>query len=78
VIFPSSGNDQLLPSIQEGERLLNLLPKSKCELRKFDDSGHFLFLVWISPFIHFFKPVCLCLHSGMHQDPLHLMGEKRY
>ncbi|CAJ1789841.1 unnamed protein product [Sphenostylis stenocarpa] len=39
-----SGNDQLLPSQQEGERLLNLLSKSKCELRKFDDSGHFLFL----------------------------------
>ncbi|KAL9331182.1 hypothetical protein ACSQ67_000792 [Phaseolus vulgaris] len=37
-----SGNDQLLPSQQEGERLLNLLPK--CEYRKFDDSGHFLFL----------------------------------
>ncbi|XP_020225202.1 acyltransferase-like protein At3g26840, chloroplastic [Cajanus cajan] len=42
VICPSSGNDQLLPSQQEGERLLKLLPK--CELRKFDDSGHFLFL----------------------------------
>ncbi|KAG4912584.1 hypothetical protein JHK86_053017 [Glycine max] len=39
-----SGNDQLLPSQQEGERLLKLLPKSKCQLRKFDDSGHFLFL----------------------------------
>ncbi|KAG4938308.1 hypothetical protein AAZX31_16G048200 [Glycine max] len=39
-----SGNDQLLPSQQEGERLLELLPKSKCQLRKFDDSGHFLFL----------------------------------
>ncbi|PNY12798.1 acyltransferase-like protein chloroplastic-like [Trifolium pratense] len=37
-----SGNDQLLPSQQEGERLLQLLPK--CELRKFDDSGHFLLL----------------------------------
>ncbi|XP_027350946.1 acyltransferase-like protein At3g26840, chloroplastic [Abrus precatorius] len=37
-----SGNDQLLPSQQEGERLVQLLPK--CELRKFDDSGHFLFL----------------------------------
>ncbi|RDX75884.1 Acyltransferase-like protein, chloroplastic, partial [Mucuna pruriens] len=37
-----SGNDQLLPSQQEGERLRKLLPK--CELRKFDDSGHFLFL----------------------------------
>ncbi|RDX65140.1 Acyltransferase-like protein, chloroplastic, partial [Mucuna pruriens] len=39
-----SGNDQLLPSQQEGERLLKLLPISKCQLRKFDDSGHFLFL----------------------------------
>ncbi|KAK8473245.1 hypothetical protein PHAVU_001G087800 [Phaseolus vulgaris] len=39
-----SGNDLLLPSQREGERLLKLLPKSKCELRKFDCSGHFLFL----------------------------------
>ncbi|CAL0323302.1 unnamed protein product [Lupinus luteus] len=37
-----SGNDQLLPSQQEGERLRQLLPK--CELRKFQGSGHFLFL----------------------------------
>ncbi|XP_054820821.1 phytyl ester synthase 2, chloroplastic-like [Prosopis cineraria] len=37
-----SGRDQLLPSQQEGERLRRLLPN--CELRKFDDSGHFLFL----------------------------------
>ncbi|WJX77130.1 hypothetical protein P8452_60465 [Trifolium repens] len=37
-----SGNDQLLPSQQEGERLHKLLPN--CELRKFDDSGHFLLL----------------------------------
>ncbi|KAK2415221.1 Esterase/lipase/thioesterase family protein [Trifolium repens] len=37
-----SGNDQLLPSQQEGERIVQLLPK--CELRKFDDSGHFLLL----------------------------------
>ncbi|AES80653.2 esterase/lipase/thioesterase family protein [Medicago truncatula] len=36
------GNDQLLPSRQEGERLHQLLPN--CELRKFDVSGHFLFL----------------------------------
>jgi hypothetical protein len=44
-----SGNDQLLPSQQEGERLVQLLPK--CELRKFDDSGHFLLLVLFSPFL---------------------------
>ncbi|XP_058737590.1 phytyl ester synthase 1, chloroplastic-like isoform X1 [Vicia villosa] len=37
-----SGKDQLLPSQQEGERLRLLLPN--CELRKFDDSGHFLFM----------------------------------
>ncbi|KEH23472.1 acyltransferase-like protein At1g54570, chloroplastic isoform X3 [Medicago truncatula] len=37
-----SGNDRLLPSQQEGERLRQLLPS--CELRKFDNSGHFLFL----------------------------------
>ncbi|KAL5058806.1 hypothetical protein RYX36_030410 [Vicia faba] len=37
-----SGKDQLLPSQQEGEKLRQLLPN--CELRKFDDSGHFLFL----------------------------------
>ncbi|XP_057437571.1 phytyl ester synthase 2, chloroplastic-like isoform X1 [Lotus japonicus] len=37
-----SGNDQLLPSQEEGERLFQLLPS--CKLRKFDNSGHFLFL----------------------------------
>ncbi|XP_028780273.1 acyltransferase-like protein At3g26840, chloroplastic [Neltuma alba] len=37
-----SGRDQLLPSQQEGERLSRLLPN--CDVRKFDDSGHFLFL----------------------------------
>lgn len=38
----SSGKDQLLPSQEEGERLYRALPKS--EIRKFNDSGHFLFL----------------------------------
>ncbi|CAL0318718.1 unnamed protein product [Lupinus luteus] len=37
-----SGNDRLLPSQQEGERLCQLLPR--CELGKFEGSGHFLFL----------------------------------
>ncbi|XP_027188577.1 phytyl ester synthase 2, chloroplastic-like isoform X1 [Cicer arietinum] len=37
-----SGNDQLLPSQQEGERLIQLL--HNCDIRKFNDSGHFLFL----------------------------------
>ncbi|XP_019437421.1 PREDICTED: acyltransferase-like protein At3g26840, chloroplastic [Lupinus angustifolius] len=37
-----SGNDRLLPSQQEGERLRQLLPN--CELRKFEGSGHCLFL----------------------------------
>ncbi|XP_020533536.1 acyltransferase-like protein At3g26840, chloroplastic isoform X2 [Jatropha curcas] len=38
----SSGYDKLLPSKEEGERLHQVLPK--CEIRWFDDSGHFLFL----------------------------------
>ncbi|XP_042969326.1 acyltransferase-like protein At3g26840, chloroplastic isoform X5 [Carya illinoinensis] len=38
----SSGRDLLLPSQEEGERLCRALPK--CEIRKFSDSGHFLFL----------------------------------
>nr|AZM65208.1 diacylglycerol acyltransferase 9 [Vitellaria paradoxa] len=38
----SSGKDQLLPSKEEGERLSHILPK--CEIRKFNDSGHALFL----------------------------------
>lgn len=38
----SSGNDQLLPSLQEGERLRQILPK--CQIRPFSDCGHALFL----------------------------------
>lgn len=38
----SSGRDLLLPSEEEGERLRSILPK--CEIRKFSDSGHALFL----------------------------------
>ncbi|XP_054802446.1 phytyl ester synthase 2, chloroplastic-like isoform X2 [Prosopis cineraria] len=42
ILVICSGKDQLLPSQREGERLYRLIPK--CELRKFEDSGHFLFL----------------------------------
>lgn len=38
-----SGKDQLFPSQEEGERLRHAL--SKCQIRKFNDNGHFLFLV---------------------------------
>ena len=38
-----SGRDLLLPSIEEGRRLRQFLPK--CEIRRFSDNGHFLFLV---------------------------------
>lgn len=38
----SSGNDQLLPSLQEGERLRQILPN--CQIRTFSDCGHALFL----------------------------------
>ncbi|GKV40646.1 hypothetical protein SLEP1_g48257 [Rubroshorea leprosula] len=37
-----SGRDQLLPSQEEGQRLYKALPK--CEIRRFEESGHFLFL----------------------------------
>jgi len=63
-----SGNDQLLPSQQEGERLHKLLLNS--ELRKFDDGGHFLLLVLFSPLLFKCRHVYLCLRSGMHH---HLM-----
>ncbi|KAL6508142.1 hypothetical protein OROHE_021684 [Orobanche hederae] len=39
----ASGQDQLLPSKEEAERLRQLLPK--CEIRVFDDKGHALFLL---------------------------------
>ncbi|KAJ7976277.1 Acyltransferase-like protein, chloroplastic [Quillaja saponaria] len=42
ILLLSSGKDQFFPSQQEGERLHHLLPK--CELRRFDDNGHFLLL----------------------------------
>ncbi|CAI9763110.1 unnamed protein product [Fraxinus pennsylvanica] len=38
----TSGQDQLLPSRDEGERLRQMLPN--CEIRTFNDSGHALFL----------------------------------
>ncbi|KAJ9562571.1 hypothetical protein OSB04_007731 [Centaurea solstitialis] len=38
----SSGNDQLLPSLQEGERLRKILPN--CQIRTFFGCGHALFL----------------------------------
>ncbi|XP_047955609.1 phytyl ester synthase 2, chloroplastic-like isoform X1 [Salvia hispanica] len=38
----ASGQDQLLPSTEEAERLRQVLPKSK--VRLFEDSGHALFL----------------------------------
>ncbi|THF97329.1 hypothetical protein TEA_013084 [Camellia sinensis var. sinensis] len=43
----SSGKDQFLPSEDEGERLRHILPK--CEIRKFDGSGHALVLVATTP-----------------------------
>lgn len=62
---PFSGRDQLLPSLQEGERLRGLLPK--CELRKFDESGHFLFLVQFSPFQLF----CMTLFVVFMSSQIH-------
>ncbi|PIA26034.1 hypothetical protein AQUCO_10000006v1 [Aquilegia coerulea] len=38
----ASGKDQLLPSLEEAERLYHLLPT--CQIRKFNDSGHALLM----------------------------------
>lgn len=38
----SSGRDPLLPSQEEGQRLRHLI--AKCDIRTFEDCGHFLFL----------------------------------
>ncbi|KAI3929511.1 hypothetical protein MKX01_025679 [Papaver californicum] len=38
----ASGRDQLLPSLEEAQRLSNLLPTS--QMRNFNDSGHILFM----------------------------------
>ncbi|KAI3954239.1 hypothetical protein MKW98_018063 [Papaver atlanticum] len=38
----ASGRDQLLPSLEEAQRLSNLLPT--CQERNFNDSGHILFV----------------------------------
>ncbi|KAJ9683194.1 hypothetical protein PVL29_018968 [Vitis rotundifolia] len=42
ILILSSGKDKLLSSQEECERLCHALPN--CEIRKFIDSGHFLFL----------------------------------
>lgn len=56
ILILASGKDPLLPSLEEAERIRGALPKQeirvlkdstempKCEIRKFNDSGHFLFL----------------------------------
>lgn len=54
-----SGKDQLFPSQEEGERLRHAL--SKCQIRKFNDNGHFLFLVGF--LLAFFICVCVCVCS---------------
>ncbi|KAE8697432.1 putative Esterase/lipase/thioesterase family protein [Hibiscus syriacus] len=42
ILLLCSGRDQLLPSQEECQRLQKALPD--CEIRKFEESGHFLFL----------------------------------
>ncbi|CAK9175162.1 unnamed protein product [Ilex paraguariensis] len=55
----SSGRDQLLPSQDEGERLCKMLPN--CEIRKFNESGHALFLVGCSLSLYIYICVCVCV-----------------
>ncbi|KAE8665697.1 Esterase/lipase/thioesterase family protein isoform 2 [Hibiscus syriacus] len=42
ILLLCSGRDQLLPSQEECQRLQKALPD--CEIRKFEESGHFLFM----------------------------------
>ncbi|KAH9625337.1 hypothetical protein KSS87_003634 [Heliosperma pusillum] len=56
VLILASGRDPLLPNLEEAEKIRAALPKQeihllkdtaflpKCEIRKFDESGHFIFL----------------------------------
>ncbi|XP_074309167.1 phytyl ester synthase 2, chloroplastic-like isoform X2 [Silene latifolia] len=56
ILILASGRDPLLPNLEEAERIRVALPKQeihllkdtaflpKCEIRKFDESGHFIFL----------------------------------
>ena len=58
-----SGRDQLLPSQEEGEKLR--LALSKCQNRRFDDSGHFLFLVYLLLSVLCFP---LSVHVGVNRS----------
>ena len=57
-----SGRDQLLPSQEEGERLCHALPK--CVIRKFNNSGHLLFLVGLS--LSLSLSLCACVYMCPH------------
>jgi hypothetical protein len=54
-----SGKDQLLPSQEEGKRLFFEL--SECEIRKFSNSGHFIFLVGSLSPPHHPSPLSVCI-----------------
>ncbi|GKB55362.1 acyltransferase-like protein, chloroplastic [Tanacetum coccineum] len=58
-----SGNDQILPSLEEGERLGKILPK--CQIRKFTDCGHLLFLE------ENFDPVTVIKGAGYYRRGKH-------
>lgn len=59
--LPYSGKDQLLPSGEEGERLRLALPQ--CQIRRFNDSGHALFLVKYINFLSLLA--CMYLHQKL-------------
>ena len=57
-----SGRDQFQPGQEEGERLSHALPTS--EIRKFNNSGHFLLLVGLSLSLSLSLSMCVCAHVG--------------
>ncbi|KOM52922.1 hypothetical protein LR48_Vigan09g158100 [Vigna angularis] len=61
VLVLASGKDNLLPSVNEAQRLAGLL--SNCKVRVFKDSGHTLLLSAASSHCHF----CLASLSAVHR-----------
>ncbi|XP_048336903.1 phytyl ester synthase 1, chloroplastic isoform X2 [Ziziphus jujuba] len=64
ILVLSSGRDQLLPSQEEGKRLFKMLPK--CEIRRFEDSGHFLLLEDDFDLVTVIKGACFYRRSKQH------------
>ncbi|RDX99327.1 Acyltransferase-like protein, chloroplastic, partial [Mucuna pruriens] len=64
VLVLASGKDNMLPSINEAQRLAGLL--QKCKVRSFKDSGHTLLLEDGIGLLTIIKGTCMYRHSSRH------------